>query len=118
MVKVTYTDEENNQHVGYFKVTVGDDKVTSMKFVAPTKKVYRIGETLDLTGGSISEVYASGKIGKKYDLTKEMISGFDSSTPGTKQIKVSFNGKTYNYTITVKDRMLGISIRTLHNKLD
>ena len=118
MVKVTYTDEENNQHVGYFKVTVGDDKVTSMKFVAPTKKVYRIGETLDLTGGSISEVYASGKIGKKYDLTKEMISGFDSSTPGTKQIKVSFNGKTYNYTITVKDRMLGISIRTLPKKLE
>ena len=118
MVKVTYTDEENNQHVGYFKVTVGDDKVTSMKFVAPTKKVYRIGETLDLTGGSISEVYASGKIGNKYDLTKEMISGFDSSTPGTKQIKVSFNGKTYNYTITVKDRMLGISIRTLPKKLE
>ena len=118
MVKVTYTDEENNQHVGYFKVTVEDDKVTSMKFVAPTKKVYRIGETLDLTGGSISEVYASGKIGNKYDLTKEMISGFDSSTPGTKQIKVSFNGKTYNYTITVKDRMLGISIRTLPKKLE
>ena len=118
MVKVTYTDEENNQHVVYFKVTVGDDKVTSMKFVAPTKKVYRIGETLDLTGGSISEVYASGKIGNKYDLTKEMISGFDSSTPGTKQIKVSFNGKTYNYTITVKDRMLGISIRTLPKKLE
>ena len=118
MVKVTYTDEENNQHVDYFKVTVGDDKVTSMKFVAPTKKVYRIGETLDLTGGSISEVYASGKIGNKYDLTKEMISGFDSSTPGTKQIKVSFSGKTYNYTITVKDRMLGISIRTLPKKLE
>ena len=47
-----------------------------------------------------------------------MISGFDSSTPGTKQIKVSFNGKTYNYTITVKDRMLGISIRTLPKKLE
>ena len=118
MVKVTYTDEENNQHVGYFKVTVGDDKVTSMKFVAPTKTVYNIGDTLDLTGGSITEVYASGKLGNKYDLTKDMISGFDSSTPGTKQITVKFNGKTYNYTITVKDRTLGISIRTLPKKLE
>ena len=118
MVKVTYTDEENNQHELYFKVTVGNDYITNMKFVAPSKTTYKIGETLDLTGGSISEVYASGKIGNKYDLTKEMISGFDSSTPGTKQIKVSFNGKTYNYTITVKDRMLGISIRTLPKKLE
>ena len=118
MVKVTYTDEENNQHVGYFKVTVGNDEITNMKFVAPSKTVYNIGETLDLTGGSITEVYASGKLGNKYDLTKEMISGFDSSTPGTKQITVTFNGKTYHYTITVKDRILGISIRTLPKKLE
>ena len=118
MIKVTYTDEENNQHVDYFKVTVGNDYVANMKFIAPTKTVYNIGDTLDLTGGSITEVYASGKLGNKYDLTKDMISGFDSSTPGTKQITVKFNGKTYNYTITVKDRMLGISIRTLPKKLE
>ena len=118
MVKITYTDEENNQHVGYFKVTVGEDYITNMKFIAPTKTIYNIGDTLDLTGGSITEVYASGKLGNKYDLTKEMISGFDSSTPGTKQITVTFNGKTYHYTITVKDKILGISIRTLPNKLE
>ncbi len=31
-----------------------------------------------------------------------MISGFDSTTPGTKQITVTFNNKTYQYSVTVK----------------
>lgn len=47
-----------------------------------------------------------------------MISGFDSTTPGTKQITVTFNNKTYQYSVTVKDRTLGISIKTLPNKLE
>ena len=47
-----------------------------------------------------------------------MISGFNSTTPGTKQITVTFNNKKYNYSITVKDKTLGISIKTLPNKLE
>ena len=63
-------------------------------------------------------MYASGKLGNKYELTNSMISGFDSTTPGTKQITVTFNNKKYNYSITVKDKTLGISIKTLPNKLE
>ena len=118
MLKVTYTSEDNKKYEGYFKVTVGEDYIKDTKFVAPTKKEYRIGDTIDLTGGSITEVYASEKLGNKYDLTNSMISGFDSTTPGTKQITVTFNNKTYQYSVTVKDRTLGISIKTLPNKLE
>ena len=118
MLKVTYTSEDNKKYEGYFKVTVGEDYIKDTKFVAPTKKQYRIGDTIDLTGGSITEVYASGKLGNKYELTNSMISGFDSTTPGTKQITVTFNNKKYNYSITVKDKTLGISIKTLPNKLE
>ena len=118
MLKVTYTSDDDKKYEGYFKVTVGEDYIKDTKFVAPTKKEYRIGDTIDLTGGSITEVYASEKLGNKYDLTNSMISGFDSSTPGTKQITVTFNNKTYQYSVTVKDRTLGISIKTLPNKLE
>ena len=118
MLKVTYTSEDNKKYEGYFKVTVGEDYIKDTKFVAPTKKQYRIGDTIDLAGGSITEVYASGKLGNKYELTNSMISGFDSTTPGTKQITVTFNNKTYKYNVTVKDKTLGISIKTLPNKLE
>ena len=118
MLKVTYTSDYDKKYEGYFKVTVGEDYIKDTKFVAPTKKEYRIGDTIDLTGGSITEVYASEKLGNKYDLTNSMISGFDSTTPGTKQITVTFNNKTYQYSVTVKDRTLGISIKTLPNKLE
>ena len=118
MLKVTYTSDNDKKYEGYFKVTVGEDYIKDTKFVAPTKKEYRIGDTIDLTGGSITEVYASEKLGNKYDLTNSMISGFDSTTPGTKQITVTFNNKTYQYSVTVKDRTLGISIKTLPNKLE
>ena len=118
MLKVTYTSDDDKKYEGYFKVTVGEDYIKDTKFVAPTKKEYRIGDAIDLTGGSITEVYASGKLGNKYELTNSMISGFDSTTPGTKQITVTFNNKTYQYSVTVKDRTLGISIKTLPNKLE
>ena len=56
MLKVTYTSEDNKKYEGYFKVTVGEDYIKDTKFVAPTKKEYRIGDTIDLAGGSITEV--------------------------------------------------------------
>ena len=116
MITVTYKDDKQNTYTGYFSVTVGEDYIKEMKFVSPTKKQYIIGDTIDLTGGSITEVYASGKLGNKYNLTKDMVSGFDSTTPGTKTITVTFKDNTYKYTVNVEDRLLGVSIKDLPNK--
>ena len=116
MITVTYKDDKQNTYTGYFSVTVGEDYIKEMKFVSPTKKQYIIGDTLDLTGGSITEVYASGKLGNKYNLTKDIVSGFDSTTPGTKTITVTFKNNTYKYTVNVEDRLLGVSIKDLPNK--
>ena len=116
MITVKYTDEKGNEFTGYFSVTVGEDYIKELKFNAPTKRQYRIGDSIDLTGGYIAEVYASGKLGNKYELTNSMISGFDSTTPGTKTIKVKFEDNTYTYTVNVQDRTLGISLKDLPNK--
>ncbi len=115
-INVTYEEKSKT-----FKVVVKgpeeEDYIKEEQFNEPTKKEYKVGDTIDLTGGSITQIMASGKI-VKIDLTNDMIQGFDSTTPGTKTIKVSYNGKTYTYTINVKDEILGISIQTLPDKLE
>ena len=118
MITVTYTDEKGETFTGYFNVTVGEDYIVKYQFTAPTKKEYNIGETIDLTGGAITEVYASGKLGNKIELTNSMISGFESSTPGTKNITVTYKENKYYFSVVVKDKVLGISIKDLPNKLE
>lgn len=76
--------------------TLSSIKVSAL----PAKAVYDLGEELDTTGLSIEVSYDDG--------TKEIIasgfdvSGFDSSTAGTKTVTVSYNGKSTTFTVTVK----------------
>ena len=92
------------------------DYIKDIKLTPPNKKEYKINESLSLAGGSITEVMASGATGNVISLTQNMVSGFDSTTPGTKTIKVKFEDNTYTYTVNVQDRTLGISIKDLPNK--
>ena len=92
------------------------DYIKDIKLTPPDKKEYKINESLSLAGGSITEVMASGATGNVISLTQNMVSGFDSTTPGTKTIKVKFEDNTYTYTVNVQDRTLGISIKDLPNK--
>ena len=92
------------------------DYIKDIKLTPPTKNEYKINESLSLAGGSITEVMASGVNGNTISLTKNMVSGFDSTTPGTKTITVTFKDNTYKYTVNVEDRLLGVSIKDLPNK--
>ena len=60
------------------------DYVKDITLTPPTKNEYKIGETLNLVGGSITEKMASGAKGSTIALTNSIVSGFDSTTPGTK----------------------------------
>ena len=79
------------------------DYVKDITLTPPTKNEYKIGETLSLVGGSITEKMASGANGSIIALTNNMISGFDSTTPGTKNLTVKYvkDGKTYTKTFQV-----------------
>lgn len=48
------------------------------------KQNYKVGETLDLSGASITEITASGTKVEGKAVTTNMISGFNTSTPGEK----------------------------------
>lgn len=67
----------------------------------PKKTSYLIGEALDLTGLVLTATYSDGS--KKTVTEDYSVSGFDSSSAGTKTITVSFDGKTTTFTVTVKE---------------
>ena len=111
-VTVTY-----NNVTTTFNVNVVD-YVKDIEIVKPTKLIYAIGETIDLTGGQVIEVMASGTATTPIAMTQAMISGFDSSTEGAKTITVTYGGFTKTFGITVQDLASSMIIKTLPDKLD
>lgn len=84
-ITVTY-----KTHTATFKVTVYDlsgIRITSF----PSKVYYKIGETFDPSGLTVAEVRQDGT---EKEITDYDISGFDSSTAGSKTITVSYNTTT------------------------
>ncbi|MBQ9383355.1 MAG: bacterial Ig-like domain-containing protein, partial [Ruminiclostridium sp.] len=70
---------------------------------APTKTTYKVGEELDVTGGTITVTYTGGKEAETIDITAAMCTGFDSTTEGTKTVTVTYEGKTATFEVTVKN---------------
>lgn len=92
-ITVTY-----KTHTATFKVTVYDlsgIRITSF----PSKVYYKIGETFDSSGLMVAEVRQDGT---EKEITDYDISGFDSSTAGSKTITVS-----YNVTVNGVSRFVG-----------
>ena len=118
VITVTYTDENNEKFTGSFIVNVGEDYVVGYEFTAPSKTDYKYGEDLDLTGGKITEIMASGNKGKVTEITKDMVSGYNPEKEGTQEITVTHNGNEYTFNVTVKDEIQGISIKKYPNKLE
>lgn len=84
-ITVTY-----KTHTATFKVTVYDllgIRITSF----PSKVYYKIGETFDPSGITVAEVRQDGT---EKEITDYDISGFDSSSAGSKTITVSYNTTT------------------------
>lgn len=81
-ITVTY-----KTHTATFKVTVYDlsgIRITSF----PSKVYYKIGESFDPSGLTVAELRQDGT---EKEITDYDISGFDSSTAGSKTITVSYN---------------------------
>ena len=98
-----------------FSVNV-KDYITKLKVIQPTKTKYEYGEDIDLTGGKVSLVTASGKIKETVDLTAAMISGFESKKEGTQNINVSYKGFNSSFNVNVKDTFKAISMASMPNK--
>ena len=84
-----------------FEVNVADYVTKVAVKTSPTKVEYTIGDALDVTGGKIEVTYASGEK-KTVDMTKEMITGFDSTEAGEATLTVTYEGFSAQFDIEVK----------------
>lgn len=100
-----------------FTVTVVAKSLTSITITAkPTKTSYVVGQSLDVTGGKITAYYNDGS-SEVINMTASMVSGFSSSTVGTKTLTVTYSGKTTAFTVTVIEKSLSsIAVTTWPNK--
>lgn len=107
-----YTAGEQTVTISYegftadFTVTVSEQPLPEPEFVridvtAPEKTLYWVGEELDLTGMVVTALYnnqSTQVITEGYT-----VSGFDSTTPGEKEIRITYNDSTDIFVITVKE---------------
>ncbi len=61
---------------------------------------YSVGEELKVTGGKLIITYDNGTPEEIVDITAEMVSGFDSSTAGTRQLTITYGGVSLEGIIT------------------
>ena len=96
------------------------DYVKGIEITKPTKLVYNVGETIDLTNGKVKEIMASGLATSPVAMTNSQvtITGFDTTIVGAKTITVKYKGFTKTFSITVVDPTSSMVIKTLPDKLD
>ena len=96
------------------------DYVKGIEITRPTKLVYNVGETIDLTNGKVKEIMASGLATSPVAMTDSQvtITGFDTTIIGAKTITVKYKGFTKTFSITVVDPTSSMVIKTLPDKLD
>lgn len=86
-----------------------DRQVTSISMYSlPTKTEYAKGELLDTSGGKITVNYSDGTSGVT-DITQDMLSGYDSSSTGNKDINVSYAGAGTTFAVAVKPSLSNVT---------
>ena len=77
--------------------------VSGIKVNAPTKTVYDLGESLDTTGMTVTASYEDGTE-DVVDLSKVIVTGFDSSKVAEKQtVTVKYAGKTATFDVEIRN---------------
>lgn len=82
----------------------------------PNKTTFYRGELFDSTGLEVSKTYSDGAL---ETITDYELSGFDSSSAGTKTITVTASGKTTTFEITVSEASItAVSVTTMPTKVN
>ncbi len=112
---VTYNakDASGNLAKEVKRTVIVKDYVKSIQVIKPTKTVYEVNEELNVEGGKINVIYASGKI-EEVAMTSSMLSGYNNKKLGKQIITVNYQGMTGKFEIEVvpqpEDYVTGIEI--------
>ena len=86
-----------------FSVTVSAKKLDALRITYPDKLYYFIDEPFEPAGLTVTACYNNGQ---EVPVTDYTLSGFDSSTEGSKTITVSYGGLTQEFVVVVSARPL------------
>ncbi|QQO10835.1 bacterial Ig-like domain-containing protein [Breznakiella homolactica] len=75
----------------------------------PAKTEYLLGEDIDLTGLHVKGRYSDGN-DRTLEIKSEHISGFDNTSCGEQIVTVGVNGKTADFTVVVREALIGARI--------
>ncbi len=81
-----------------FDINVAMRYIENIRIVAPHKVTYLLGEEFDDTGMQVIAIYNNGQ---ETPVDGYTMSGFDSSTVGTKQITVKYESFTRTFAVSV-----------------
>gem|GEM_PF-3939520 len=70
----------------------------------PQKLEYSIGDTLDVRGGMLSLRFCNDSLAY-IPITRQMVSGFNSSTPGVKTLEVTVDDLTIYFRVIIRDNV-------------
>ena len=88
-----------------FTITVANDTVTTLTVAdLPKRTYYSVGETLDLTGGTLRVEYNNGTRTEYIPMTAAgvKVSGFSSERSGVKRITLTYSGLSAYFDVTIR----------------
>ncbi|ULQ59629.1 bacterial Ig-like domain-containing protein [Brucepastera parasyntrophica] len=104
-----------NGKTAQFSVTVSGKALVRIELTTwPLKTVYAVNENLDLSGMLVTGVYTDTTTGS---ITGYSVSGYSSTLPGTKTVRVGYGGKEASFVVTVC-ALQSITITAVPDKTD
>lgn len=97
-ITVTYGGYSTNYSIN---VTEPVNTIERIDFNPPAKTSYATGEQLDVDSMSVTVYYSDGT--SEIVTDKAVVTGFDSSTAGTKNVTVTYNGSEWTFTVYVEE---------------
>lgn len=112
MCSFTFISCDKKENKGGSEGSFDGKSVTSIELLTDIKDEYFVGDTLDITEATIKVTYTNHTT-EDIIITNEMVSGFDTTTAGEKNITITFGEKTITVPYTVTDVVAtNISIKT------
>jgi len=88
---------------------VTESRVTKLAASGSCKTEYVQGEALDLTGLTLTATWSTGET-TEVALKDVTVSGFDTNTPGTQTVKLTYKGADTRFTVTVTPKSTDITV--------
>lgn len=105
------TDDPLGADAGNLCYTDGvtEKRVTKLEISGSYKTKYIEGEALDLTGLTLTAIWSTGET-TQVDLDDVTVSGFDTNTPDTQTVTLTYKGVDARFTVTVTPESKDITV--------